>query len=82
MLSPWSLMSSDFKALKEITPEKIPEIYFSVVLTAKRPEPILDALVRALKPGGQMVLTELTCPEPLNPNDPTVRRWAELLERL
>jgi SAM-dependent methyltransferase len=43
-----------------------------------RPEPILDALARALKPGGQMVLTELTSPEPLNANDPTVRRWAEL----
>ena len=46
-----------------------------------RPEPILDGLVRALKPGGQMVTTGLTAPGPLDPADPTVRRWAELSHR-
>ena len=46
-----------------------------------RPEPILDGLARALKPGGQMVLTELAAPEPLDRTDPTVRRWAELERR-
>ena len=46
-----------------------------------RPEPILDGLARALKPGGQMVITGLTAPVPLNPADPTVRRWAELDHR-
>jgi SAM-dependent methyltransferase len=46
-----------------------------------RPEPILDGLARALKPGGQMVITGLTAPVPLNAADPTVRRWAELEHR-
>jgi SAM-dependent methyltransferase len=46
-----------------------------------RPEPILDGLARALKPGGQMVLTELAAPVPLDRTDPTVRRWAELERR-
>lgn len=46
-----------------------------------RPEPILDGLARTLKPGGQMVLTELAAPEPLDRADPTVRRWAELERR-
>jgi SAM-dependent methyltransferase len=46
-----------------------------------RPEPILDGLAKALKPGGQMVITGLTAPVPLNPADPTVRRWAELEQR-
>jgi SAM-dependent methyltransferase len=43
-----------------------------------RAEPILHALARALKPGGQIVVTELAAPKPLDPNDHTVRRWAEL----
>jgi SAM-dependent methyltransferase len=46
-----------------------------------RPEPILDGLARALKPNGQLVLTELAAPEPLDHADPTVRRWAELEHR-
>lgn len=46
-----------------------------------QPEPILDALVRALKPGGQVVITELAAPEPLKATDPVVRRWAELEHR-
>jgi SAM-dependent methyltransferase len=46
-----------------------------------RPEPILDGLARALKPGGQMVITGLAAPVPLDPTDPTVRRWADLDHR-
>jgi SAM-dependent methyltransferase len=46
-----------------------------------RPEPILDGLAGALKPGGQLVLTELTAEAPLNPADPTVRRWGVLEHR-
>ncbi|WP_158925017.1 class I SAM-dependent methyltransferase [Acidisphaera sp. S103] len=46
-----------------------------------RPEPILDGLARVLKPGGQMVITGLTAPVPLDPADPTVRRWADLDHR-
>jgi SAM-dependent methyltransferase len=46
-----------------------------------RAEPILDALARALKPGGQMVITELATAAPLDLADPTVRRWAELEHR-
>jgi SAM-dependent methyltransferase len=46
-----------------------------------QPEPILDGLARALKPGGQLVLTELTAVAPLNPTDPMVRRWGILEHR-
>jgi SAM-dependent methyltransferase len=46
-----------------------------------RPEPILHALTRALRPGGQIVITELAAPVPLNPADHTVRRWGELEKR-
>ena len=46
-----------------------------------RPEPILDGLARSLKSGGQMVITELAAVTPLDPADPTVRRWAELERR-
>lgn len=42
------------------------------------PEPVLDALSRALKPGGQLVMADLVATAPLNPDDPVVRRWAEL----
>ncbi|MDR3531123.1 MAG: class I SAM-dependent methyltransferase [Rhodopila sp.] len=46
-----------------------------------QPEPILDGLARALKPGGQLVLTELAAETPLNPHDPTVSRWGALERR-
>jgi SAM-dependent methyltransferase len=46
-----------------------------------QPEPILDSLTQALKPGGHLVITELTAPAPLNPADATVRRWGELENR-
>ena len=50
-------------------------------LHGSRPEPILDGLARALRPGGQLVLTELTATTPLNPADPTVSRWSALEKR-
>jgi SAM-dependent methyltransferase len=43
-----------------------------------RPEPIVHGLVQALRPGGQIVITELAAPVPLNPEDAVVRRWGEL----
>jgi SAM-dependent methyltransferase len=46
-----------------------------------RAEPILDGLARALRPGGQIVITELAAAKPLDPNDHTVRRWGELERR-
>lgn len=50
-------------------------------LHGARPEPILDGLARALRPGGQLVMTELTADQPLNLNDPVVARWAALERR-
>jgi SAM-dependent methyltransferase len=46
-----------------------------------RPEPILDGLSQALKPGGQLVLTELVADTPLGTNDASVSRWARLERR-
>ncbi|MGD0102544.1 MAG: class I SAM-dependent methyltransferase [Rhodopila sp.] len=46
-----------------------------------RPEPILYSLARALRPGGQIVITELAAPMPLDPADHTVARWGELERR-
>jgi hypothetical protein len=45
-----------------------------------RPEPILDGLSGALRPGGQLVLTGLATAAMLDLTDPTVTRWA-VLER-
>jgi Methyltransferase domain len=47
-------------------------------LAGAQPEPILDGLARVLKPGGQLVLTELTAAAPLDQLDPTVIRWSAL----
>ncbi len=46
-----------------------------------RPEPGLYAFTQALRPGGDLVITELTAPAPLDTEDTTVRRWAELEHR-
>ena len=50
-------------------------------LNGKRPEPIIDGLARALKPGGQLVITELVANAPLDKADATVSRWAALEKR-
>ncbi len=44
-------------------------------------EPILDGLARALKPAGQLVLTELVADAPLDPATPGLARWAALERR-
>ena len=50
-------------------------------LHGAQPEPILVAFTRTIRPGGQMVITELTAPAPLDPLDQTVSRWAALERR-
>jgi hypothetical protein len=50
-------------------------------LLTGRPEPILDGMARALKPGGQLVLTELASTASLDRFDPTVSRWSALEHR-
>jgi hypothetical protein len=50
-------------------------------LHGAQPEPILDGIAQALRPGGQLMMTELTADAPMNPNDPTVARWAALERR-
>lgn len=50
-------------------------------LVGTKSEPILDALARVLRPGGQLVLTELAAAAPLNAKDPNVSRWADLENR-
>ena len=46
-----------------------------------QPEPILDALAQTLKPGGQLVMTELVADPPLPANDAMVSRWSRLERR-
>lgn len=50
-------------------------------LRGPRPEPVIDGLASALRPGGQMVITELAAPSPLPATDGPVRRWAKLEHR-
>lgn len=50
-------------------------------LRGTKPEPTLAALAGAIKPGGQLMMTELVADTALDPRDPTVRRWAELEHR-
>jgi SAM-dependent methyltransferase len=50
-------------------------------LHGERPEPILSAMAKALKPNGQLVITELTTNAPLDESDPIIRRWAALERR-
>jgi SAM-dependent methyltransferase len=44
-------------------------------------EPILEGLARALKPAGQLVLTDLVANAPLDPALPGLARWAALERR-
>jgi hypothetical protein len=50
-------------------------------LLDSQPEPILDGLTQALKPGGHLILTELAAAEAFNPADPVVKRWAVVERR-
>jgi SAM-dependent methyltransferase len=45
------------------------------------PETVLSAISNALKPGGQLMMTELVADVPLNPNEPLVAQWAGLERR-
>ncbi len=51
-------------------------------LHGDKPEPMLAALARALKPGGQLVLVELVADLKLDAADPMVAAWARLEHRL
>jgi hypothetical protein len=44
-------------------------------------EPILDGLARALKPSGQLVMTDLVAEEKLDPAHPGLARWGALERR-
>ena len=50
-------------------------------LMGNRPEGVLAAISAALKPGGQLMMTELVADAPLNPADPLVAQWARLRRR-
>jgi hypothetical protein len=50
-------------------------------LIGLRAEPILDGLARALKPSGQLVMTDLVAEEKLDPAHPGLARWAALERR-
>jgi SAM-dependent methyltransferase len=45
------------------------------------PEAVLAAIAAALKPGGQLMMTELVADAPLSPNDALVAQWARLERR-
>jgi SAM-dependent methyltransferase len=46
------------------------------------PEPILDALAQAVRPGGHLVICGSACDSPLDEDDPTVARWTALEGRI
>jgi hypothetical protein len=50
-------------------------------LLGSHPEPILDGVARALRPGGQLVLTALATAATLDLTDPAVKRWGALERR-
>jgi protein-L-isoaspartate O-methyltransferase len=50
-------------------------------LVGVQAEPILDGLARALKPSGQLVMTDLVADEKLDPAHPGLARWAALERR-
>ena len=45
------------------------------------PEAVLTAISGALKPGGQLMMTEVVADAPLPPNDALVAQWAQLERR-
>ncbi|MEI7711225.1 MAG: hypothetical protein WCI94_07325 [Rhodospirillales bacterium] len=50
-------------------------------LLGNRPEGVLASISAALKPGGQLMMTELVADAPLNPADPLLAQWARLRRR-
>ncbi|HME22665.1 MAG TPA: methyltransferase [Acetobacteraceae bacterium] len=65
---------------------KFPPRYFHhcmaiEVLRGARPEPLLAAASKALKPGGQLLLLQTVSDLPLDPANPMVATWAKLDRR-
>ena len=65
---------------------KFPPRYFHHCMAIEamrdtRPEPLLAAASKALKPGGQLVLLETISDLPLDPANPMVAAWAKLDRR-
>ena len=65
---------------------KFPRRYFHhgmaiEALGGRKPEPLLAATAKALKPGGQLVLLEMVADLPVDPADPMVATWARLEHR-
>lgn len=50
-------------------------------LNGHRPEPVLAAIAAALKPNGQLMMTELVADPSLDPADARVQAWARLERR-
>ncbi len=50
-------------------------------LRGAKPEPTLAAIAAAIKPGGQLMMTEIVADTPLDPADPDVARWSLLENR-
>lgn len=50
-------------------------------LRGAKPEPTLAAIAAAIKPGGQLMMTETVADAPLDPTDPDVARWSLLENR-
>jgi SAM-dependent methyltransferase len=74
-IKPWDPVNPDFVARSHH------HCLALQALAGARPEPILDGLARVLRPGGQLVLTELTAAAPLDRLDPAVIRWSALEAR-
>jgi cyclopropane fatty-acyl-phospholipid synthase-like methyltransferase len=68
------------------TAPKFPRRYFHHgmaigALAVAAPEPLFEAVSRALKPGGQFVLLEIVADAPLGPANPMVATWMRLDHR-
>jgi SAM-dependent methyltransferase len=50
-------------------------------LPAQAPGPVLNAIFRALRPGGQLMMVELVADRPLDPKDEEIAAWSRLAGR-
>jgi cyclopropane fatty-acyl-phospholipid synthase-like methyltransferase len=50
-------------------------------LPAEAPGPVLNAIFRALQPGGQLMMVNLVADHPLDPTDEAVAAWSRLARR-